>query len=240
MQVDFCLPVRNEEKILATNVARLKSFLESQSWPITWKIIIIINGSNDASVKIAKELEDERVKFKAIEAAGKGLALKTGFQESSADVLVFMDVDLAVSLENIIDLIQPLLDNQSDLVIGSRLLSESKTVRSGFREFSSQAYNFLSRLILGHSLSDLQCGFKAIKHSVFNKANQFLCDDQWFFDTELVVITKYLGYRVKEIPVDWQENRYDERQSKVKVFKDCWVFIKNLFILKNRLKKIKK
>lgn len=235
MKIDFCLPVRNEEKILADNVKRLRNFLIAQHYLFDWQVVIIVNGSEDASAKIARELEGDHVSSKTISTEGKGVALKTGFQESTADILVFMDVDLAVSLDNIQSLIDGIIDENYDLVIGSRLLPQSHTSRSGLRDLNSRLYNLLSRIVLQHNLSDLQCGFKAIKKNIFNEAKPFLRDNQWFFDTELVMVTQYLGYKVKEIPVDWQENRYDERKSKVKVLRDAWPFIINLFRLRKRL-----
>ncbi len=239
MTIDFCLPVRNEEKILAVNVRRLRDFLITQNYSFDWNITIIVNGSIDSSSKIADSLISKQIKVKTITAAGKGIALKTGFRESSADVLVFMDVDLAVALENITDLIGPMMEDKGDLIIGSRLLPKSQTARSGLRDFNSRVYNFLSRLVLQHSLSDLQCGFKAVRRTTFNQVLPFLHDDQWFFDTELVILAKHLGQRIIEIPVNWQENRYDERKSKVRVLRDSWPFIKNLFLLRVRLKEIK-
>lgn len=240
MRIDFCLPAKNEEKIIAQNVGRLKVFLEEKNWPFVWRIIIVVNGSNDSSWEIAKGLEGEKVKAVHIEAAGKGLAIKTCFTNNLSDILVFLDIDLAVSLENIPGLLEPLMKNESSLVIGSRLLPESVTVRGGFREISSRLYNRFSRLVLSHDFSDLQCGFKAIKGNVFAEVGPFVKDDHWFFDTELVMMTKHLGYEVKEIAVNWQENRYDERKSKVNILGDSWTFIRNSLFLKFRLMRMNK
>ena len=232
MLIDFCLPVRNEEKILVTNARRLKDFLINKNWPFTWRIIIIINGSQDASAELAIKMQKEdpqRVQALIISDGGKGLALKKCFSESLADFLVFMDIDLAVSLDNLPELIEPLINNQSDLVFGSRLLLGSKTERSFYRESSSRLYNSLSRLVLRHHFSDLQCGFKAIRREAFNRITPFLKDDHWFFDTELIILLKKFNYRLLEIPVDWQENRYDERTSKIRAFRDGWHFFSNIF-----------
>ena len=139
-----------------------------------------------------------------------------------------MDIDLAVSLHNIPNLIKPLIQDNFDLVIGSRLLPRSKTARSALRTFSSKTYNLLSRLILGHNLSDLQCGFKAIKTKPFKHLIPYIKDNKWFFDTELIAFADYFGYRIKEIPVAWQENRYQARKSKVNLINDSIKFIINL------------
>lgn len=242
MLVDFCLPVKNEEKILEENIKRLNSYLTAHSWPFSWQIVVLLNNCSDNSEKITERLTagNELIKKSLISSPGKGRALRSYFRESRADILVFMDIDLAVSLENLPALLNPLIKQGGDLIIGSRLLKASKTSRSWWREISSRLYNCLSRVILNHNFHDLQCGFKAFRRELFVKIEPHLYNDAWFFDTELIVIANYFHYRILEIPVDWQENRYDSRQSKVKVFKDAWGFLKNLLILKKRLSKIKK
>ena len=150
-----------------------------------------------------------------------------------------MDIDLAVSLDNIPDLLQPLLNSQQDLVFGSRLLAGANTQRSFIRSLSSRTYNFLSRLILSHRFSDLQCGFKAMRRAVFSKISPYLQDKQWFFDTELIILAQRCGYRLLEIPVNWQENRYDKRASKIRLLRDGYRFVKRLLEFNWRLRKIK-
>jgi len=243
MLIDFCLPARNEAKILQTNVLKLRDFLEAQKFPFDWQIVIIVNGSNDDSYAIATKLVADgggRLKLESIEPASKGLALRHYFNKSRADILVFMDVDLAVALDNIPALLDPLLSQTSSLVIGSRLLPNSHTIRSWSRSITSKIYNRLSRFILAHSFSDLQCGFKAMRRELFQRVAPLLQDNNWFFDTELVILAWHNGDRIQEIPVDWRENRYDKRASKVKVWIDAWSFVKNLFYLRHRLKGFKK
>jgi hypothetical protein len=125
------------------------------------------------------------------------------------------------------------------MVIGSRLLPDSKTSRSKIRDFTSRHYNKLSDSLFGHGLSDLQCGFKAFKKDIFIALDPLLKDDKWFFDTEFVILAKYFDYKVKEIPVDWQENRFLERKSKIKNI-EAYRFIKKLFEFRKYLKTIEK
>lgn len=87
------------------------------------------------------------------------------------------------------------------------------------------------------SQADLQCGFKAFKKEVFAEVGPRIQDDLWFFDTELVVWARRCGFRIKEIPVDWRENRFDERKSKLGVLRNSWEFLGNLFSLRRRLRR---
>lgn len=242
MTIDFCLPVYNEEKILAANLAYLRDFLIAQTWSFTWQITIIVNGSNDCSLAIAQDWADryELLRVINLTKGGKGWAVREGFRNSPADILVFMDIDLAVSLENLVDLLQPLLLNQQDLVFGSRLLPRSETSRSMLRNLTSQLYNLISRLLLRHQFTDLQCGFKAMRREMFIKIDPALQDNQWFFDTELTILAQRQGYRLLEIPVNWQENRYQKRASKINPWRDGYRFIKKLIVFSWRLRSMRK
>jgi len=243
MLVEFCLPIHNEEKILKANILRLLNYCQSQNFNFSWKIVAIINGSIDNSLAIAHKLSlkhPEKIKVENIKQAGKGQALKKYFLKSSAGIVVYMDVDLAVSLNNIPDLLLLILNQGYNLVIGSRMLPDSHTKRSFLRELSSQGYNFLSKIILGHNFSDLQCGFKAMKIGLLQKLSPYIKDDKWFFDTELIALAKHFNFKIKEIPVDWSENRYDKRKSKINFMKDPIKFIINLIKLKARLLLLRK
>jgi len=242
MLVDFCLPVKDEELILEANALKIYEHLNSQDTNYDWRIVIIVNGSKDSSYQIAQELEKKFPNFfkaKNIERGGKSLALKEYFKESCADILSFMDIDLAVSLNSVIDLIDPILKNQADLVIGSRLLPDSRIDRSNLREFGSKNYNRLSRILFKNNIRDLQCGFKAFKKEVYSKIENLLQDDKWFFDTELVILADYFGYKIKEIPVDWKESRYFERESKVRKI-EAYHFVKKLLNFKKYVESLKK
>ena len=240
MLIDFCLPSRNEENILSANARRLLGYLSKLNLAYNWRIVIIINGSTDNSFRIATDLEKAYPEhFRAInyEEGGKSKSLKKYFTNSEADILAFMDMDLAVAIEDIPALINPLLENRADIVIGSRLLPGSKTGRSALRDFSSRGYNLLAQLVLRNNITDLQCGFKAFKKSLFKHLEPYFQDDRWFFDAELITLSLKFNYRLKQVPVDWLENRYFERISKVKN-SEAWYFVRELFDLKKRLKRI--
>ncbi len=241
MAIDFCLPIYNEEKILKENALKLLDYCQKQNFNFAWQIVIINNGSTDNSLSIAYELvkkNPKKIKVENIEQAGKGRAIKTYGLKSKADIVAYIDIDLAVSLNNIPDLINPIILDKIDLVIGSRLLPGSKTDRAFFRELSSRMYIFLAKIILNHNFTDLQCGFKAIKSSALKKIIPYIKDDKWFFDTELIAYAKLFGCTTKEIPVDWSENRYQKRNSKLNLLKDSLKFMINLIKLKIKILKV--
>lgn len=243
MHVEFCLPIYNEEKIMAKNTEALLSYCRQQNFAFSWRIILIINGSNDGSSAISRRLEaqsPDTIHAVVYAEPGKGRAIKEYFLRSEADIVLYMDIDMAASLDNIKDLLGPIIADEADLVIGSRMMPDSTIKRSFIREFSSQTYNLISRMILDHHFSDLQCGFKAMRKKCFHEIANNIENSKWFFDTELVSYSLRQGHRIKEVPINWSENRWDERKSKINLAKDSFIFIGNLFKLKRKLGQTRK
>lgn len=240
MLIDFCIPIYNESRLLEKNASKVLQYCLDKKFPFPWRLVLIVNGSTDDSLSIAKNFSAAHaglVEVFEVPEKGKGLALKRYWSSSEADIFFVMDVDLAVSLDDLPSCLAPLSEGY-DVVIGSRLLPASRIKRGFFRELTARSYLFLSRLILGHKFSDLQCGFKAIKRAAFDRVAPYLNNREWFFDTELVFFADFFGYNIKEIPVDWEENRYDQRKSKINVLKDSLKFVFQLFRLKWRVMKI--
>ena len=105
-----------------------------------------------------------------LEQKGRGRALRTVWSASDAPVLAYMDVDLSTDLNALLPLVAPLISGHSDLAIGSRLARSSRVVRGPKREFISRAYNLILRGSLQARFSDAQCGFKAIRRDVAQRA----------------------------------------------------------------------
>ena len=237
MKIDFCVPVYNEDAIFPANSERIRQFLSGLNWLPEWRLVFIVNGSSLDFQKMVQDFTEQnrsQTTCFIVAKAGKGRAIKTYFNFSQADILVYMDVDLAVDLADLPLLLNLILNKEADLSFGSRMLPGSIKSRSWFRETSSRAYIWLSRLILQHHFSDLQCGFKAITKIAWQKIAPLIKDGAWFFDTELIYYAQKQGLKIKEIPVNWSENRYRRRQSKVKVWREGWIFLKKIIKLRRQ------
>jgi hypothetical protein len=123
----------------------------------------------------------------------------------------------------------------ADLVIGSRYLPQSQVLeRSFLRGLTSWGYYFLASHLLSLKVSDFPCGFKAINQRVKEEILPRVQNNQWFFDTELLVLTWQAGLRISEVPVVWKES---SRASKVSLLKVIKNYLQEIFKLKARLKK---
>src|SRR5205823_8785908 len=98
--------------------------------------------------------------------------------------------------------------------IGTRLARGSRVVRGPKREVISRGYNLLLKATLGNAFSDAQCGFKAVRADTARALLPLVEDDEWFFDTELLVLAEHNGLRIHEVPVDW----VDDPDSRVDVY----------------------
>ena len=136
---------------------------------------------------------------------GRGRALKQVWQSSQADILTYMDVDLSTSLDDFLPMIQPLVAGEVGVAIGSRLMKKSKTSRGFKREFISRCYNKIIKLTSRTKFSDAQCGFKAIRRDVAKRFLPKIKDNEWFFDTELLIKTeRALGPMRRDMVWGWQ------------------------------------
>ena len=113
-------------------------------------------------------------------------------------------MDLATDIKHLPELLTR-IENGADIATGSRLMPESKIIRSGDREFASRSYNTLVRVFLGSHLRDHQCGFKAYRADVLRELAPKIRAPHWFWDTESVVLAQRAGLRVDEFPVVWTQ-----------------------------------
>ena len=135
-----------------------------------------------------------------------------------------MDVDLSTSLDDFLPMIQPLVAGEAGVAIGSRLMKESKTSRGFKREFISRCYNKIIKLTSRTKFGDAQCGFKAIRRDVAKRFLPNIKDNEWFFDTELLIKTERAGVPIHEQPVTWIE----DTDSCVKIVKTAVDDLKGL------------
>ena len=117
-----------------------------------------------------------------------------------------MDVDLSTDLDALLPLLAPLLSGHSDVAIGTRLHRDARVERSRRRELISRAYNRLLHVVLRARFSDAQCGFKAIRADAAADLLPLIRDEEWFFDSELLVLAQRRRLRIHEVPVDWVED----------------------------------
>ena len=219
IEVSVVFPVYNEVHSLEIAVKKTASVLKD--FMRSFEIIIVEDGSTDGTDRLAASLSHEFSFVKHLHKTkrlGRGSALRNAFIQSRGEILVYMDADLATDIEQLKTLIKSVADEEFDVAIGSRLLSDSKTQRGRTRQLASRLYNYLVRAILKSKIRDHQCGFKAFKREPLMHLLDTVTSRHWFWDTEFLVKAVHKGYRIKEIPVGWR----GQRETKVKLLNDSF------------------
>jgi glycosyltransferase involved in cell wall biosynthesis len=229
--VDVVIPVYNEEHVLAQSVATLRQFL-SKGFPHKWRILIADNASTDSTLAVAQELAEKHpdVASLHIPEKGRGRALKASWLGSAADIVSYMDVDLSTELEAFPPLIEAIASGGYHVATGSRLSPASKTTRCLKRETISRGYNLMIKALFFTRFSDAQCGFKALSRQAVRELVPLIENNEWFFDTELLILAEKAGYPVKDIPVRWLE----DPDTRVNIRKTVWEDIRGLVRLRLR------
>lgn len=229
-EVNLCvvIPVLNEAHVLENSVTQLRRRL-AELLTCRWQVVIVDNGSTDGTDQVARRLSAsyQDVGFCRLDKRGRGRALRHAWMQSSADIVCYMDVDLSTDLSALPAALVAIVLDRYDIAIGSRLMKGSRIKRSLKREVISRLYNLLVKIVLDAHFSDAQCGFKALTRQAAYQLVPQVEDQGWFFDTELLVLAERQGYRIKDIPVTWNE----DLDSRVKIFRTAWDDIKGVIRL---------
>ena len=231
-RVDIVIPVLNEAHVLEGSLRTVCKFAE-ENLPYDWNVVVADNGSTDGTWELANSLSEQEPRIRAVhlDQRGRGRALRHTWTDSDADACCYMDVDLSTDLSHLKPLLSGVLEEGYGVSTGSRLMKESQVERSVKREFISRCYNLFVRLALSTTFSDAQCGFKAASREVIQEIVPQIEDQNWFFDTELLVLAERSGHRIKDIPVKWDE----DSDTRVKIVSTAWEDIQGVFRLRRTL-----
>ncbi len=219
-EISIILPAYNEasriEKCIR-EVERAISFFSS-----SYEVIVAEDGSRDGTEKIVTDLSQHNSHISLLHSSvrlGKGKAIKRALHLARGDIIVFMDADLATSLDSLPQIVK-LAKTHRGMVIGSRHVNGSKVQRRVSRTLFSLTYNLFVRALFLDGIHDHQCGFKAISHETAEFLMSNSESDGFFFDTEIILQCRKLGFPVIEVGVEWSENR-KRSESSIKPFPDA-------------------
>ncbi len=230
VRVDAVIPVYNEQHVLERSVATLHEHLQSHL-SYDWRIRIADNASTDTTLEVARRLAERlpRVEVLHLDQKGRGRALRTAWLGSTADVVSYMDVDLSTGLDAYEPMVRAIVEEGYDVATGRRLGRGARVERRKLqREITSRGYNLIIRAAFRARFTDAQCGFKAVSRRAADALVPLIRDNEWFFDTELLILAEKKGYRIKQVPVHW----VDDPDTRVKVVDTASKDLKGLWRLK--------
>lgn len=252
------IPTRNEAPYIQSAIQRLARSLGDLK--TDWQIIVADNGSTDGTSEAVEELRiknyELRDKVDVINCPmeGKGTAIRYAVEhlpsavdatpvtlEDAMDARYAMDVrfgfidaDLSADPDAIPGMLEKLLADEADMVIGSRLLNIKTTNRGWLRTFTSKLFNAGADLILGINVKDAQCGLKLMNARGVEVLKQ--CQEAgWFLDIELLARARQQGLRILEVPVVWTEFRFPGRKSQIRHIQDGLEAVRAMRRVRRRL-----
>ena len=196
------IPVFNEELTISTVIDRLKSVLKKEDF--RWEIIVVDDFSTDRSLSLSLNKGVRVLSLK--KHVGKGCALRVGFSKSLGTLVTTIDSDGSHRPEEIPLLLTPILENKADLIIGSRYLMKTSTKIKRFNFLGVQLFNHLIHLLVKSKVSDSQSGYRIMKSEILQ--NMSLKSGGYEIESEMLVKTAKMGYKIKEVPICFEQRTY--------------------------------
>jgi len=186
------IPAFNEEKNIAVLIIQLKKIAD--------KIIVCNDGSTDLTSKIAEGLGATVINH--AKNLGYGAAIRSIFlkaKDLGGDILVTFDADGQHRIEDINRVIKPIINEESDLVIGSRFLDKSEKEVPQYRKVGIKIITKVTNATIKKQLTDSQSGFRAYSKKVLNELNP--SELGMGISTEILIKASAKNFRISEVPI---------------------------------------
>ncbi len=225
LHLSIVIPSYNEAKNIhrgvLTSLAEHLSKLEG-----SWEVIFSDDGSNDETVplirefiqKYSKQFPDQLSILENIH-AGKGPTVQAGMLKAQGKYRLFTDFDQSTPLNEVKKLLKHAQENYP-VVIGSREIEGAHRDREPLhRHLMGRGFNLLVQILAIPGIYDTQCGFKLFsaeateqlfsKLYVYGKRSARQDAFTGAFDVEALYLAKKYGFKIKEVPIQWEHNETD-------------------------------
>lgn len=206
-RLSIIIPTYNEEATIGAVIDRVIA-----ANPSVHEVIVVDDGSRDATVAIVEALLDHYPCLRLISHshnAGKTAALRTGFAQSTGDIVVVQDADFEYDPTEIPVLIEPILQKRADVVYGSRFLVRRAARVLYFRHYLANKFlTFLSNLLTDLNLTDVETGYKAFRGDIIR--SMVITAHGFGFEIESTAKVAKLRCRIYEVPISYYGRTYEE------------------------------
>lgn len=207
-KISIIVPAYNEGAIIRSSLEEIvKTFDE---FGCDYEIIVIDDGSHDDTLAQALKAAEVHKKIRVkrnMENFGKGRALKKACRHIEGEYVVFLDADLDLHPGQVRTLFDIMRLDDADVVIGSKLHSNSKVDYPWSRRIISFIYYILIKLLFGLPVRDTQTGLKLFKAKVLKEAFPRILVKKFAYDLELLANIHHLGYKIAEAPIVLEQQR---------------------------------
>lgn len=219
VDLSFVVPAYNEEATIENTLKELDKVVKDKM--VTYEIVVVDDGSKDSTLAKASQYarHNEHVKVVGyLPNKGKGYAVKTGFVQTTGEIVIFADSDLEIDLKTFLSYVEAL--QYGDIAIASKWHPNSQLDVPLSRKILSHSFNTIVRLLTGVRLKDTQSGLKAIKKSSFFAIFPKLAVKRYAFDVELLAVAHCYGLKIVELPVNIKMSASFKLKDVIKMFVD--------------------
>jgi len=195
IHVEVIIPTLNEE----STIGQLIQDLKNEKLPVSTSILVIDGGSKDNTVDICKKQNVRVIKQKG---KGKGIAIREAVEYSDADIVVFIDGDGTYSVSDLQSIVEPILLDKADMVVGSRISGDmEKGSITTLNKIGNKLFNKTINFALKSKVTDSLSGYRALRRETFQ--NLILFSNNFEIEVEMTVESLAKGYRVLEVPIKY-------------------------------------
>tara|TARA_Y100000310_G_C20455536_1_gene702859 strand:- start:32 stop:721 length:690 start_codon:yes stop_codon:yes gene_type:complete len=203
--LSIIIPVYNEENTLKELLNRVNKI---KLKGVTKEIIIVNDGSTDSTSKILDKQPHKIINHKRN--IGKGAAVRSGIKNSTGSIIIIQDADLEYSPTEFQKIIDPILQNKTKVVYGSRI----QAIKDNLNKMMKSHYlgnRFLAtatNIIYGSTLTDMETCYKAFRKEVVE--NMKLRSKGFEIEPELTAKIIKKGYKIQEVPISFMGRKFSE------------------------------
>jgi len=177
--------------------------------PLDKEVIVVDDGSTDGTAEAVERLDYENLRLRRHEAnAGKGAAVCTGMREARGRIVLIQDADLEYNPKQYEQLIQPILDDNADVVYGSRFLGGPHRVLYFWHYLGNRFITLMSNVFSNLNLSDVETCYKVFRREVVQDLE--LKEKGFGIEIELTQKIARRKWRVYEVPISYYGRTYEE------------------------------
>lgn len=208
--ISIVIPCYNEEKYIEETI---KKVFISETLGIKKEIIVVNDGSTDNTSKILNKI---RGKYKIVvinkKNEGKGSALKDGFIKTSGEIVIIQDADLEYNPSDYTTLLKPFIENNADVVYGSRLVTTAPhRVLYYWHYVVNKFLTTFSNMLTNLNLTDMETGYKVFKGDLIRKIAPSLESKRFGFEPEITArISNIPEVRIFEVGISYTGRTYKE------------------------------
>jgi glycosyltransferase involved in cell wall biosynthesis len=195
------MPAHNEAASIAQAIDAVCAVLESAA--IDYEIVVVSDGSTDATLSAARSREGPRVRVLAhTPNRGKGHALAVGSLVARGVWTAWLDSDLDLHPDSLPKMLERVTAGGLDAIVGSKRHPDSIVDYPMGRRIGSRAYQMAVRILFGLDVSDTQVGIKMFHCGVLQDVLPRVVVKRYAFDLEVLAVARHLGFtRIEEAPV---------------------------------------